>query len=109
MPDTRPKASQWSLTLPSFTNHDIDNLSNLITHADVRYVTFTICEDDTGNRYLHGLIKTVRRCRIGILRNLVGPAIFSISDRPSDTLLDIQMNAFQEFGADARSCRIAQE
>jgi hypothetical protein len=96
------KASQWSFTIPSFNSTTIDRLSSLLSDDLVLYVTFAVCEDgedDTGNIYIQGLIKTSHRCRVGPLRRLTGPALFSTVTRPSEILMNIQMkSSFQEFG-----------
>jgi hypothetical protein len=98
--DIRRKASQWSFVIPSFTSAVVDRLSNLLSD-NVMYITFAICDDDTGNRYLQGYIKFSRRCRDTILRRLIGPAIFSTCAQVYETIMEIQMNpSFNEFGKD---------
>ena len=55
--------------------------------------------DDTGNRYLHGFIKTSRRIRESALRKLTGPAITNTVTRVTNTLMDIQLkDSFVELG-----------
>jgi hypothetical protein len=97
--DTRRKASQWSFSFPWFTAADVDRISNLPSVADdVQYITAAVCDDDTGKRYLQGFVKMTRRCRVGPVRTLIGPAIFSIVVRVPDVLVDIRMNEFFEYG-----------
>lgn len=98
MPSTGPKSSQWSFTVPAFSGTTIDHLSSLLSDLVV-YVTFVVCDDDTGNRYIQGLVKTSRSCRIGPLKKLIGNAIFTTVTRPSEILMDIHMKpSFREFG-----------
>lgn len=63
------------------------------------YITFAICNDNTGNRYLRGFVKTVRRCRISAIKRIVGKAIFYTVQRVSEILIDIHLKpSFWEFG-----------
>jgi hypothetical protein len=98
---TRKKATQWSFTLPSFSSEDIDRISNL-PPADVLYITFAICNDDTGNCFLQGFVKTAHRRRVGPLVRLIGWGVFTICPTPTcvrHTIMEIQMNrSFKEFG-----------
>jgi hypothetical protein len=59
------KAAHWAFTLPSFSSVDVQRLSSL-SQETVLYVAFTICDNDTGNRYLQGFIimKMTRRFRV---------------------------------------------
>jgi hypothetical protein len=104
--EIRPKATQWSFTLPHFTSADIVRFSNLPAE-DVLYITFATCNDDTGNSHLQGFVKTTRRCRVNTLIRLLGYASFNIISTPTsvkDTLMEIQMNpSFIESG-DASTC-----
>jgi hypothetical protein len=98
MPSTGPKSSQWSFTVPASSSTTIDRLSSLRSDLVV-YVTFVVCDDDTGNRYIQGLVKTSRSCRTGPLKKLIGNAVFTTVTRPSEILMDIHMKpSFQEFG-----------
>jgi len=97
--DYRRKASQWAFTLPSFSANDIVRLSLLIS-SEILYVAFAICDDDTGNRYIQGFVKTSKRLRIGALVRLMGHAIFSIvgsSGALTDLLTEIQLNKNESF------------
>jgi hypothetical protein len=92
------KSQQWSFVIPSFNDATINHLVKL-TPDNVIYVTFAICDDDTCNRYLQGLVKTSRPCSINQLRRLVGNGIFSIATCVSDVLMDIQLKpSFVEIG-----------
>lgn len=97
----RPKATQWSFTLPSFSSEDIDRISSLPS-TDVLYITFAIRDDDTGRSFLQGFVKTTRRCRVNLLVRLIGWGIFTICPTPTcvrQIMMDIQMNrSFKEFG-----------
>jgi hypothetical protein len=96
--DSRHQASQWGFTMSSYDLDVIDRLSNL-PPEDVLYVTFASLEDDTGNRYLQGYIKTSRRFRVKKLRELIGPAIFSTITCVLDILVEIQLqSSYSEFG-----------
>ena len=105
MPDTRPKGSQWSLTKPSFKAEDIKHFANLHSNNPiVIYITFAICDDDTGNPFLQAFIKTSHRIRVSTMYRLIGPGIFSICNCYFDILVDIQMNSsFKEAGVDIKS------
>jgi hypothetical protein len=95
------RAMSWAFTLPSFSDADIERLSSLPTEH-ISYVAFAICDDDTGNRYLQGFIKTTRRRRVTFLVYLIGNGIWSICstyDCVTHTLTEIQMKpVFKEFG-----------
>ena len=81
--DYRRKASQWSFTYPAFTVDAVDRISKLHeVSEDVLYMTFSILEDDNTGRYLEGFVKMSRRCRVGPLRRLIGPAIVTIVHNP---------------------------
>ena len=98
--DYRRKASQWSFTYPAFTVDAVDRIS--IFHEaseDVLYVTFSILEDDNTRRYLEGLVKMSRSCRVGPVRRLIGPAIVTIVHKPNDVIAEIHVrSAFFQFG-----------
>lgn len=98
MSNTRRKSQQWAFTIPAFNSAIIDHLSNLPLD-DVIYVTFAICDDDTNNRYIQGLLKTTHRCRVCVPKRIIGDAIFSPITCPKDILMDIQLTkSFVEFG-----------
>ena len=102
--DRRPKARQWTFTVPSFSTGLLDHLSVLIKTPSVGYITFAICEDDTGSKFLFGFIKLMNRCRSSTLTHLIGPSTLEICASAKPALLEIQMNSsFQEFGEDKRS------
>ena len=83
--DYRRKAIQWSFTYPAFTVDAVDRISILHEASeDVLYVTFSILEDDNTRRYLEGSVKMSRRCRVGPLRRLIGPAIVTIVHKPNE-------------------------
>jgi len=97
--DYHRKASQWAFTLPSFSTNDIVRLSALIS-SEILSVAFAICDDDTGNRYVQGFVKTSKRLCVGGLVRPMGCAIFSIvssSGALTDLLTEIQLNKNQEF------------
>ena len=100
--DTRPKASQWSFSVHPVSTAMINHLSRL-PPKDVNYTTFAVLFDDTGKRYIQGYVKTSYRSRFTLLKRLIGPAIISMCARPTDVLLEIQLNNFFEFGEDERT------
>jgi hypothetical protein len=103
---TRRQASQWGFTMASYDGTVIDRLSSL-PPEDVLYVTYATIEDDTGNRYLQGYIKTSRRFRVDKLKDLIGPAVFTIVTRVLDILVEIQLQAsYSEFG-DPKTARLS--
>jgi hypothetical protein len=103
---TRRKASQWGFTMASYDSAVIDHLSNL-PPEDVLYITFASLQDDTGNRFLQGYVKTSRRLRVNGLKDLIGPAVFSVITCVLDTLVEIQLQAsYSEFG-DPRTARLS--
>ena len=105
-PCARRKASQWGFTMSSYDSVVIDHLSNL-PPEDVLYITFASLQDDTGNRFLQGYVKTSRRFHVGKLKDLIGPAVFSTITRVLDTLVEIQLQAsYSEFG-DPRTARVS--
>jgi hypothetical protein len=92
--DHRPKATQWAFTLPAFKSKNIICLSTLPAE-EILYITFAVVDDDTGNRYLQGFIKTVNRCRVGKLITLMGYTFYSTvgtSGAVTDLLAEIQLN-----------------
>ena len=95
--DRRRKAKQWSFTYHRFDTMVINRLSRL-PPAHIKYITFAVFDNDTGNRYLQGFIKVFRRVRVDLLRTLIGPALFGIAS-PSDILVEIRtQHTFHEFG-----------
>jgi hypothetical protein len=101
--DFRAKASQWYFTICRFTDATINHLSGLHLSNESVYTTFAILEDDTGNRYVQGYLKTPCQHSISSLRKLIGPATLSPCARVYDALLEIQMNPFKEFGVDKQT------
>ena len=100
------KASQWGFTMSTYDTAVVDHLANL-PPEDVLYVTYATLDDDTGNRYLQGYIKTLRRLTICKIKDLIGPAIFSIVTRVLDILVEIQLqSSYSEFG-DPRTARLS--
>ena len=97
--DTRRKALQWGFTMASFDDATIDRLSRL-PREEVVYMTFAICDDDTGNQYLQGFVKTVRCLHVCRLTRLIGPVCFSILTHSniSNILAEIRLNSYSEFG-----------
>jgi hypothetical protein len=95
------KAVQWSFTLPSFCDAVIERLSTL-PPEDITYVGFMIRDDDTGNRYLQGFLKTSRRRGIAYLVRLIGYGMWNTCSSPSTVtriLREIQTSpGFKEFG-----------
>ena len=87
--DADHKASQWGFILSfSFTNPEhIDRLSTL-PEKDVLYATFTICDDNTGNRHIRGFFKTKRHVHVSALKKLIGPAIFDVVGNVPDVLME---------------------
>ena len=69
--DYHRKASQWAFTLPSFSTNDIVHLSALIS-SEILSVAFAICDDDTGNCYVQGFVKTSKRLCVGGLVRPMG-------------------------------------
>lgn len=92
--DTRRKAQQWSFTVPSFTKALLNHLSTVINNPKVIYITFAVCDDDTGNQF-------IKRTRVSELNRLIGPCFPKMCTRAKSIILEIQMAAsFQEFGED---------
>ena len=94
------KHSQWSFVLTSsFTNpENIKHLSNL-HRKDVLYIVFVIDNDNCGNPYLEGFIKTTRRHRVSFIRKLVGPAIVDVVRDVPLTLANLHLKSeVHEFG-----------
>lgn len=85
------KARQWSFVIPSYNGETINRLSN-IALDDFEYITFAICDDDTNNSFVQGLIKTNRRCNVNLLKKMIGDAIFSVEAHAHDVLMDIRLN-----------------
>ena len=97
------KAQQWSFAIPSFTKALFDHLPTLIDRTKVLYITFTICDDDTGNQFLLGFIKFHKRSRLSEVGRLIGPSSPETCTKVKPILLKIQMNtSFQELGKDKR-------
>ena len=75
----------------------IESLSNKFL-----YITYAVCEDDTGNNYIQGLLYGDRRYHHFGLRKLIGNAMFSIPSDMCETyqiLTTIQLNqSFKEIG-----------
>jgi hypothetical protein len=84
----------------SFNSKTIDRLSSLPPTTDlVIYITFAVIDDDTGNNYIQGLVKTTHPCHVGQLVKLIGDATFSTVKCASDILMEIHLEpSFQEFG-----------
>jgi hypothetical protein len=81
------KAVQWTFTLPSFSDADIERLLTLPPEY-INYVAFAIRDDDTGNHYLQGiLIKTAHRCRVAYLVRLIGYGLWSVCSSPATVTL----------------------
>jgi len=59
-PDMRPKAAQWSFTIPAFSSNTVNRLSGLKDNDDVCHGTCAIIDDDTDNRYIQGCVKLHR-------------------------------------------------
>jgi hypothetical protein len=85
-----------------YNSATVDHLSKLlvlVSSKDVIYVTFAICDDDTNNCYIQGLVKTTRRCSVGLPKRIIGDAIFSIATCVYDILVDIHLKpSFVEIG-----------
>jgi hypothetical protein len=99
-------AKQWCFTISNFTDSMINHISGLHLSNKFLYTTFAILEDDTGNRYLQGYLKTSRWLRFGSLRKLIGSfAQFTCAQfyNGNNALLEIQLNPFQEFGVDQQT------
>lgn len=99
--DTRRKGSQWGFVIPMSltTTATVDHLSNLSINKDALYVAFAICNDDSGNSYLQGYVKTSRRCRVGVVKSLIGQAIFTNTPYAPDVLIEIYLKPnFKESG-----------
>lgn len=110
LPEMRPKAAQWSFTIPSFSSDAINHLTGLKNDDTVSYAAHAIIDDDTGNRYIQGCVKLHMQFRLVTLHRLIGKSgICTTCLRANDILMDIQMNhGFQEFGKDDRSEKFRQ-
>lgn len=93
------KARQWSFVIPSYNSETINRLSYL-AQDDFVYVIFAICDDDTNNSFIQGLIRTHRPSTASELKKKIGNAIFSVmTHHPHDVLMDIRLNkSFVQLG-----------
>lgn len=64
------KAKLWTFIFTSFTNDDVNRLSNL--PPNFMHTSFAVCEDETGNRFLQGLARTKDRIHKRVLRRSIG-------------------------------------
>lgn len=105
--DCRKKASQWSLVIPSFAEATTARLLSSFPADEILCITFAILDDDAGNRYIQGFVKTAERTRISALIKLFGYGFCDAVSTPNDIthlLRKIQMNAeCFEFG-DESAC-----
>jgi hypothetical protein len=101
MKEHERQAVQWQFTLPSFSDADIERLSTLPLE-DITYVAFAIRDDDTGNHYLQGFVKTSRRRRLAYMVRLIGYGMWSTCSTSATVtriLTEIQTSpGFKEFG-----------
>ena len=105
-PDLDRKAKCWSFIFTSFTDNDVRRLSNL-PPSIFAYITFAVCTDDTGNRFLQGIIRSHTRCYKPTLYREIGDnAIYDIP-QGGDVLYiltTIQLGQFpKEFGSATNS------
>ena len=96
--DTRGKAKQWSVVIPKVNEEQMEKLSKL-SREEFPFVTFAVCVDDVGNRFIQGFIKSSRRRRLGPIRTLIGPSIITMCPSYWDMIFTIQINdLFYQFG-----------
>ena len=92
-PLDRRKALQWSfvVTCRSFIQPTADRLWKFDMQS-VNFITYTICEDDSGNTILLGFVRFVARVRATKLRSVLGEHCFYKSAKdPMPYLLDIHL------------------
>ena len=84
---------QWEFVIAPPKKETVERLSTL-SHEDIQFIAFVVGEDSTGNQIINGFVRTTRRVRVNILRNIIGPAIIAnISSKNSYIILEeIQMN-----------------
>ena len=94
--DTRGKAKQWSVVIPKVNEEQMEKLSKL-SREEFPFVTFAVCVDDVGNRFIQGFIKSSRRRRLGPIRTLIGPSIITMCPSYWDMIFTIQINDLKRF------------
>ena len=72
------KCSQWNFILSIPPNTDKITPLLKLPKNDILYSLFAICDDNTGNKYIEGYIKTTRRHRVSFVKKLIGEAIFKV-------------------------------
>lgn len=102
------KSKCWSFIFTSWNDHDIDHLCNLPASFKFEYLSFGVCVDDTGNRFLQGFIQMEKRCYRSMLCHEIGEnAIYDTSQCNDDilyVLVTIQLGEFpMEFGSSVNS------
>ena len=101
------KAARWCFTISNLTDAMINRILGLHLSDKFLYTMFTILKDNTGDRYMQGYLKASHRHRVNLLRKLIGSfAMFTCAFSSRDvntTLLEIQLNPFQEFGVDQQT------
>lgn len=107
MISNQKKVKCWSFILTSFTDNDINRLSNLPPDL-FSYVTFSVCGDDTGNRFLQGFVRTHKRCYKSLLYRTVGEnVIHDIPGRNEDLYYVLTIihlgQSLKEFGIPTKS------
>jgi hypothetical protein len=84
--DNKRKAKCWSFIFTTFTDNDVTRLSNLPSTL-FAYTTFAECVDDTGNRFLQGLVRTHSRCYKATLDREIGDnVIYDIPQNNNEIL-----------------------
>ena len=96
--DIEHKASRWHFVISSsFANSE--TIQRLSVLPRQNYTVFAVREDDTGNRFIEGFIRTFKRCRLSAVRKLIGPSIISVVYNVPQTIIDIHLQEeTYEFG-----------
>jgi len=93
-PDNRRKLLQWSFTTPSFASSTLEHLSKVQQkHEEVEHITFAVCDDDVGNRYVEGLIKFSKRCRETTARKVTASPFVDAASNVNHSLIGIYLRS----------------
>ena len=68
--DTRRKTNRWTFMLTSYNDDDLKQIQNL-SREDFKYITYAKCTDDTGNKFIQGLLYCARRFYESKMRRLL--------------------------------------
>jgi hypothetical protein len=72
-----PEATEWVFTKPA-PFQELENRIRIFWKKDsVGYITFAVCVDDTGNKYLQGFLQMTKPIKANILEEQLGPAFYT--------------------------------